>query len=171
MKLYIKLFTVSLAALIFSGCSDEFKDDLVRDNKPEVPVTFEGATTTGFNPYYTVSQAAGTFTITLKIPENSPSKIKQISKVVAGNTSINVASLSGTSGQYFAAPIDVNDYSYTFTTSVAYFDTKVPASARIVSNALPAGSTFKERAFMFQLLMDDDSIIIPVQLRLRVTLP
>jgi hypothetical protein len=43
----------------------------------------------------------------------------------------------------------------------------VPASARIT--AAPAAGTFTERAFMFLLTMQDDSQIIPVQCRIRVT--
>lgn len=76
MKLLNYLIAILLTASI-SGCDDPFEDNLVKDNKPEIPVTFSGATTYGFNPYYTVPNG-GTVTITLTIPESAPVKIQGI---------------------------------------------------------------------------------------------
>lgn len=166
MKL-LKIFNILVLALIVASCDDEFEHDIVKDNLPEIPVTFDGATTVGFNPYYTVSYANGNFTITLSIPQDAKHQIKEVSKIAAGATSINVATLSGTAGQYLAAPATVNGYTFTLTSSIAEYNSKVPAAARITT--APAAGTFVERAFMFLLTMDDDSIIVPVQCRIRVT--
>ena len=71
------------AAFTIVSCDEEFEGEVVKDNQPEIPVVFEGATTEGFNPYYTVSYANGNFSITVSIPEDSPLKIKEVTNVVA----------------------------------------------------------------------------------------
>ncbi len=167
MKNLFKIFVGLLFMVAMSSCEDEFEGEIVRDNRPEIPVTFEGATTAGFSPYYAVSFANDNFSITLRIPENSPLRIKEVTSVVAGATSINVASLTDPASiKYLAAPATVNGYTYTLTSSLTEFNTKVPAAARVT--AAPAAGAFTERAFMFLLRMEDDSIIVPVQVRLRV---
>lgn len=168
MKNVLRIFFGLLLITSFASCDDEFEGEIVRDNRPEIPVTFEGATTAGFSPYYTVSYANGNFTITLRIPESSQVRIREVSNIVAGATSINVASLTAPASiQYLAAPASVNGYTYTLTSSIAEFNTKVPASARITS--APAAGALVERTFMFLLTMEDNSIIVPVPLRLRIT--
>ena len=167
MKHFIfRLFSGLLFFASIVSCSDKW--EIVKDNRPDIPVTFDGATSVGFNPYYTVSYAAGTFSITLSIPSDAKHKIKEVTNIVAGTTSINVTSLTAaTSIQYLVAPASVDGTTYTLSTSITEFNTKVPASAKI--NSAPAAGTFAERAFMFKLTMDDDSTIIPVQCRIRVT--
>jgi hypothetical protein len=87
---------------------------------------------------------------------------------VAGATSINVASITATSSiQYITAPAIVNGTSYTLNTTLTEFNTKVAASAKVTAS--PAVGAFTERAFMIRLRMDDDTFIIPVQCRIRVT--
>lgn len=163
-----KLILGLIIILSVFSCSDDFEGEIVRDNKPEIPVLFTGSTSAGFNPYYTISYAAGTFSITLTIPETSRLKIKEISRVVGGATSINVSSLTAaTSIQYIDAPVAVNGYSFTLNSSITEFNSKVPAAASI--NAAPAAGALVERAFMFQLVMDDNSVIVPVQCRIRIT--
>ena len=159
-----------LALALFASCSDEFEDNLVKDNLPEIPVTYAGATTAGFNPYYSV-QYAGTSTpiqIVLSIPSDASLQIKEVTKMIAGATAINAGNLTAaTQANYLSAPIAVNGFTATINTTIGEFNTKVPASARIT--AAPAAGTFTERAFMFLLTMQDDSQIIPVQCRIRVT--
>ena len=166
-KLYFILLAIS--SLLFS-CDDKFEGQIVRDNKPEIPVTFDGATTVGFNPYYTVAYSAGTgaITISLSIPQNAKLKIKQVENVIAGATSINVASITSPSQpQYLTSPVAVNGTTFTLNSSITEFNTKVTSGNRIT--AAPAAGAFTERAFMIRLRMDDDSFIIPVQCRIRVT--
>lgn len=159
---------ITLIALISLSCASEFEGEIVRDHRPAIPVTFNGATSHGFNPYYTVSYATGTFTITVSIPENSSKKIKEVSNIVAGATSINVASLTAASSiQYLDQIAQVNGTTFVLTTSIDEFNTKVPASARVTT--APAAGALVERAFMFRLVMDDDSVIVPVQCRIRIT--
>jgi len=170
MKYYSKILVglFFLAAMI--SCDDKFEGQIVRDSRPEIPVTFEGATTAGFNPYYTVAFNAGTGAIVIKIniPTDSKLKIKQVENIVAGATSINIASITAVSSiQYLTAPVVVNGTTYTLNSSITEFNTKVTAANRIT--AAPAAGAFAERAFQIRLRMDDDSFIIPVQCRIRVT--
>lgn len=148
------------------SCNDEFEGEIVRDNLASIPVTYEGAITHGFNPYYIVSFANGNFSITLRIPENSPLKIKEVNSIVAGTTAINVASLNGSAGKYNAEPIPVNGTTFTLTTSITEFNTKVTGATKIT--VAPAAGAFVERAFMIRLVMEDNSIIVPMQSRIRV---
>lgn len=165
MKKVINLFIFFFVMGLIS-CTDEFEGEIVKDNLAEIPVTFDGATTHGFNPYYTVSYAGGSFSITLSIPEDSPLKIKEVNSIVAGTTAINVASLDGTAGKYNTDAIAVNGTSFTLSTSITEFNTKVTGATRIT--AAPAAGAFTERAFMMRLVMDDNSIIVPMQVRIRV---
>ena len=165
MKHCLKIFTVLLLAVSIISCEEEFVGDVVKDNLPEIPVVFEGATTEGFNPYYSVSFANGNFSITVTIPENSPLKIQEVTNVVAGTTAINVASLANAK-QYLSGPSAVDGYSYTLTTSLTEFNAKAISGA---VTAAPAVGVLTERAFMFSLKMEDGSKIVPVQCRIRVT--
>ena len=165
MKHCLKIFTVLLLAVSIISCEEEFVGDVVKDNLPEIPVVFEGATTEGFNPYYSVSFANGNFSITVTIPENSPLKIQEVTNVVAGTTAINVASLANAK-QYLSGPLAVDGYSYTLTTSLTEFNAKAISGA---VTAAPAVGVLTERAFMFSLKMEDGSKIVPVQCRIRVT--
>lgn len=165
MKYCLKIFAVLFAAVTVISCDDAFEGEIVKDNVAEIPVMFDGAITEGFNPYYYVSYSNGNFAITLSIPEDSPLKIKEVTNVVAGTTAINVASLSNAK-QYLPAPVAVDGYTYTLTTTLAEFNAKAISGA---VTAPPAAGALTERAFMFQLKMEDDSKIVPVQLRIRVT--
>ena len=164
MKYCLKIFAALFVAFSIISCDDEFEGEVVKDNLAEIPVLFDGATTEGFNPYYTVSYAHGTFSINVSIPEDSPLKIMEVSNVVAGTTAINVASLTNTK-QYLPGPAAVDGYSYTLTTSITEFNAKAISGA---VTAPPAAGVLTERAFMFSLTMEDGSKIVPVQCRIRV---
>ncbi len=170
MKNYSKVFFGILLSISLISCSDTFVGEIVKDNRPEIPVTFDGASTVAFNPYYTVAYTAGTgaFSIKITIPADARLKIKQVENIVAGATSINVASITAASSiQYIATPAVVNGSSYTLNSTLTEFNTKVASSAKIT--AAPAAGAFTERAFMIRLRMEDDTFIIPVQCRIRVT--
>lgn len=164
MKNAIRVF-IGLLTVAITACGDKW--EVVKDNRPDIPVIFDGSTSAGFNPYYNVSYATGTISITLSIPKDAKHKIKEVTNIVAGTTSINVASITATTSvQYLAAPAAVGGTTYTLTSSITEFNTKVPASAKIT--AAPALGALVERAFMFKLTMDDNSTIIPVQCRIRI---
>lgn len=153
------------ATLSLAACSDDFENDLVRDNRPEVPVTFTGATTYGFNPYYTVSiSGGGTITFTLSVPGESGRSITSLKKITAGGTGITQGTLYDASAAY-AADVAVSGASVTFTTSIAEFNAKMSA-ANDVPGTIAAGA-FVERAFLFRIVLDDNSEIVPVQCRVR----
>jgi hypothetical protein len=165
MKSILNVIQIFTLAIVLVSCSD-FQGDIVKDNLATIPVTFSGTTTAGFNPYYTVSFKTDTFSLRIQIPADAKLKIKEITKMVAGTTSITVASLDGTAGQYFAAPVELNGVTtYKLSTSVTEFNTKVTGTTKITA---PAAGAFNERAFMIRLTMDDGSLIVPVQVRIRV---
>ena len=166
---FLKICFLVAGLFSLAACDKDFTDDLVRDNKPEIPVTFEGATTSGFNPYYAVPYNGGTSEISFRItiPSNASLKIKEVTKAIAGGTAITVTGLNTSSTpSYLDAPVSVGGTSVTITTSIAEFNSKVPGSA--ITGTPPSGSSFEERAFYFLLTMEDDSQIIPVQCRIRV---
>jgi len=175
----LKAVPVLIVTFLAASCSGDFDDNLVKDNLPAIPVTYDGATTAGFNPYYAVPYQGGnaTITITMKIPETSKVKIKEVTKVIAGITGINAGGLTSQDPaivlpSYITSPIASSDgYSVTLTTSLSEFNTKVPTSGSNKANitTAPAAGAFTERAFMFLLTMEDDSQIIPMQCRIRVT--
>ena len=182
MKPYIiniqKAFAGFILVLFMTSCTGDFTDDLIKDRTPQIPVTYAGATTAGFNPYYLIPYQGGNaeITITLTIPETSKLKIKEITKVIAGITGINAGGLTSTDPalvlpSYISGPIVVDGYSVTFTTTIAEFNTKVPTSGASKANvtAAPAAGTFTERAFLFLLTMEDDSKIVPMPCRIRIT--
>jgi hypothetical protein len=161
-----KIVLFALLAFGAVACKKEFTDDLVKDSKPDVAVTFVGATTSGFNPYYKVSLASGgAIKLELSIPSNASRKIKSVTKIIAGATAINVANLKNPSyPSYLDAAVDVNGTTYTLNTTVAEFNSKAVLTTDKIS--LTTGG---ERAFLMLLTMDDNSEIIPVQCRIRVT--
>ncbi|MFC5412659.1 hypothetical protein ACFPMF_25260 [Larkinella bovis] len=161
-KIAFQFLLLTVIALAGTSCKDDYVySDLVQDNRPDVPVTYPGATTYGFDPYYEVSTAAGgNIKITLSIPESSGRTIKEITRVAAGATSINVATLNTASQNYLAAPIAGNGTKAEFTTTLKDFSAKRPA----VSVAPSA-----EIAFMFLVTLDNGSQIVaqPVRIRIR----
>ena len=180
--IFQKLSIVALITLSVS-CKD-FTDDITRDSIPEVPIMFTGAFTTGFNPYYTVPYlgGAGVITITMEIPASSPRSFKSIDRMIAGTSSITPGNVAAaTPLNYKAVPISASGKTVTITTSVTEFNTQpttvVPAASRIPNSATGASPAspptfnlpYHERAFMFRVRLDDDSIIIPEQVRIRIT--
>ncbi|RRB11924.1 hypothetical protein EHT87_24480 [Larkinella knui] len=156
-----------LTVLAFAGvsCKDDYVySDLVQDNRPAVPVTYTGATTYGFDPYYEVSLAAGgNIKITLSIPASSGRTIKEITKVAAGATSINAGTLT-TAGNYNTAPIAGNGTTAEFTTTVKDFAAKRPA----VPTTLLALPNFREIAFVFLVTLDNGSTVVATPVRVRI---
>jgi len=168
-KILNKIAFFALLATVFTACSKDFTDDLVKDNKPEIPVTYEGATTYGFNPYYKIKLSGdGVIKITMNIPSDARVKIKEVTKAIAGATSITPGNLTNASfTSYLSAPLTVNGTTATLTTSITEYNSKVTGSANMIPGTVNAGS-FVERAFLFLLTMEDNTTIIPVQCRLRI---
>jgi|GEM_PF-444885 len=168
------LLLLCLAAGAFA-CDDQFEDDLVRDNRPEVPVTFPGAVIYGFNPYYSASlkdtavTSTATLAIQMAIPENSQRNIQEVSKVVVGATGINVATLSAATRPSYVPPFPGNGKTASFTTPVRSF---YLASGKLTDaevTALRAPGGYVERALLFLVTLDDDTQVVPMQLRVRFT--
>jgi hypothetical protein len=162
-----------LAAGAFA-CDDQFEDDLVRDNRPEVPVTFPDATTYGFNPYYTASlrdtaTTTPTLTVQMAIPENSSRNIQEITKVIVGATAINAGNVTNPARASFVPPIQVGGKSATFTTPVRTFYLAAGKLSATEVTTLKTPNAYVERALMFLVTLDDGSQIVPVQVRVRFT--
>jgi hypothetical protein len=165
MKRIYQLVMIMVVAISFAACTGDFDNELVRDRRLEVPVTFTGATTYGFNPFYTVPiSGSGAITFTLSIPGDAGKSIKNLKKVTAGGTGLTPGSLYDATAAY-AANVIVDGSSVTFTTTLAEFNAKMAAANRIP--AIIAAGTFVERAFFFLIVLDDNSEIVPVQCRLR----
>lgn len=166
------LLLLCLAAGAFA-CDDQFEDDLVRDNRPEVPVTYPGATTFGFNPYYSASlkdtavTSTAELAIQMAIPENSPRSIQEVSKVIVGATGINVAALNAASRRSFVPPFPGNGKTASLTTPVRTFYLAAGKLTDAEVTALRAPGGYVERALLFLVTLDDGSQIVPMQLRVR----
>ena len=161
-----KLWLLSALSIVGFSCQqDDQLSELVRDNRPAVPVTFTEATTFGFNPYVETSLAAGgNIRFTLSIPAGSGRTIREITKVGAGPTAVNAATLNGAS--YTSAPIPGNGTTAVFTTTINQFKTKfTEEEAKTTPVALP---NFTEIAFIFLVTLDDDTQIVTQQARVRI---
>lgn len=175
MKYINKMLFALVCVACFSACQDdgEYEHPIVQDNVPSVPIMFPGSTTAGANPYYTVQFPAGgnpaniAIQIQIGVGAGSPNGITEITKVIAGATGItpgNVLSATGT-GLYYATPITVSGGTATINTTLAEYNSKVIASARLT--APPAAGVLTERAFMFLVTLDDNTTVIPQQVRVR----
>lgn len=164
------LIRILLLAVVASGsiaCKDDLiYSDLVQDRRPAVPVTFPNATTYGFNPFIVSSLAAGgKIEFTLSIPASSGRTIKEITKVVGGATSINVATLNNaTATSAFMTSIPGNGTTATFTTTIADFKKKYPT----VSTTPVALPNYTEIQFLFLVTLDDGTQIVTEPVRVRV---
>ncbi|GHE37549.1 hypothetical protein [Sphingobacterium griseoflavum] len=166
MKKYTSiLFT--LVAVFFSACEKSYTE-LYSDNRPAIPVTFEGATTHGFNPFIEVPISQDNFSLTMVIPQGSGRQIREISRVLGGATNINAGGVRAAT--YISAPIPGNGNRVVFDTSVTAFRASSAANNTLVQNFLNnAALTRLEIAFMFLVTLDDGQQIIPVQARVFLT--
>jgi hypothetical protein len=165
-KIAFQFLLLSVIAFAGISCKDDYVySDLVKDNRPDVPVTYTGATTYGFDPYYEVSTAAGgNIKISISIPASSGRTIKEITRVAAGATSINVLTLNTVAQNYIAAPIAGSGTTVDFTTTIKDFATKRP-TVPVAPMALPA---FREIAFLFLITLDNGTQIVAQPVRIRV---
>jgi hypothetical protein len=162
------LLLAVLAGGSFSCKDDLIYSDLVRDNRPAIPVTFPGATTYGFNPFVTSSLAAGgNIQFTLSIPSTSGRTIKEITKIVGGATGINVATLNAATAAtaYNSAPIAGTGTTAVFNTTIAAFKAKYPTVPTVPATQ---ANTYTEIQFLFLVTLDDGTQIIPEPVRVRV---
>lgn len=162
MKRILIIFVATIATL-FTSCDKEYSE-FYSDNRPEIPVTYEGAKTEGFNPYIEIPLTKNTFSLTLTIPESSGRTIQEISKVLGGSTSINAGGVR--SGTYISSPILGNGNKVVFNTSVSEFRGKNATNEKLIKD-FENSTTLQtqEIAFMFLLKLDNNQEIIPVQAR------
>ena len=163
-----------LFAVTLTSCEKEDLGIFNSDNRPEVPVTFPGTTTHGFNPYITKSIAGdGVIEFTMSIPANSGRTIREITRVAAGGTAINPGSLNPTTAtgtpvaNYIDGPIAGNGTTAVFRTTLEEFKAKTGEAAKAESAKLVKANG--EIAFMFLVTLDNGDTIIPTQVRVRLT--
>ncbi len=168
-NIFANLLLLALIAGSSFSCKDDLVyNDLVRDNRPAIPVTFPGATTYGFNPFITSSLAAGgPIQFTLSIPASSGRTIKEITKIVGGATGINVGTLNTATPAtaYNTAPIAGNGTTAVFTTTIADFKKKYPS---VPTTPATQANTFTEIQFLFLVTLDDGTQLVPEPVRVRI---
>ena len=163
----IKGFLLATLVVANFACKDDLiYSELVRDNRPAVPVTFPNAQTFGGNPWIDVSVAGGgAIKFDLSIPASSGRTIKEITTVAGGATGINVGSLNSAAAKINTAPIPGSGTTVSFATTLAAFRTKFPAV-----NVTPATNPLSPRevAFIFLVTLDDNTQIVTQQVRARI---
>jgi len=167
MKNIFYTIIIALFATLFSACKKEYTD-LYKDNRPEIPVTYEGAITHGFNPYITQPLSKNEISFTLTIPSGSGRTIKEISKVLAGTTAVNAGGVRA--GTYIAAPIRGDGTRAVFNTTIAAFKASSAGNLGLIERfEADANARQLQIAFMFLVKLDNDQEIIPVQAQVWLT--
>lgn len=169
----IKGFLLVTLALTNFACKDDLEySELVRDNRPTVPVTFPNTKTFGGNPWIDVSVASGgAIKFDLSIPASSGRTIKEITRIAAGGTGINAGSLGPTtiaaSNSIFSiTPIAGSTTTATFQTTLADFTKRYGAGVNVTPSANPLSP--REIAFIFLVTLDDNTQIVTQQVRARI---
>jgi hypothetical protein len=161
MKKIANIVGLFLALFVVTSCENDY-GVFNSDNIAEVPVTFPNATTYGFDPFIRVSLAGNEpIRFELSIPESSGRTIREITKVAAGATAINIGTLN-TGPNYLTAPIQADGTTATFTTTIQEFQTR----RRTATTPVLAG---QELAFIFLVTLDDNSQIVTQRVRAVIT--
>jgi len=188
-RIYKVLILLSMAGFLSQCAQDgDYVHPINHDNIPVVPILFSNAATVGGNPYVvtawgTTSGGAVTpdpgpttnIDLVISVAADSPTKIREITKMIGGATSVTPGILQ-TRANYLAAPVAVNGTTVTISTNLNAYNTKpttvVPAGERVTAaniNALTAAAPYTERAFMFLVTLEDGSTAVTQQFRLRIT--
>lgn len=153
------ILSLSLTVL-FMACQEE--DDFgifLRPNLAEIPVDYPNATTFGGIPFIEVSiSGSGEIEFVMEIPQNSGRSIAQLSTVAAGTTSVNAGTL--TRENYLDEPVLGTNNLVTFSTTLTEFADRRPT--------VPIEAE-RNLGFMFEIVLDDGSVIIPREVEVRLT--
>ncbi|HEV7348742.1 hypothetical protein [Telluribacter sp.] len=160
MKKLINLVGLLIALVTITSCEKDY-GVFNSDNVAEIPVTFPNATTHGFDPFIRVSLASkDPVRFELTIPESSGRTIKEITKVAAGASAINIGTLN-TGPNYLSAPIAGEGNKAVFTTTLSEYQTKRrTATTPVLAN--------QELAFIFLVTLDDNSQIVTQRVRVNI---
>jgi len=161
----ILLFVIVVT--VCTSCSKKYTE-LYSDNIPDIAVTYKGAITHGANPYITQLVSQEDITLTLQIPDGQGRSIKEITKVLAGATSINAGGVRD--GKYIAIPIPGKANEVVFNTSISAFRSASTSNNKLVQDFINSSSaTSLQIAFMFLVTLDNNQQIIPVQVQVWLT--
>lgn len=112
--------------------------------------------------------AGGTIDITMTLPEGSPRSFKEITRVAAStvNASINASAVQRTTGLYQTA-VPATGKSFTYSTTIANY-LKFRNLAAMPSTTSNGIRTYQDMQFFFLVTLDDNSTVIPMEIRARV---
>lgn len=166
-RFIVNSLMVAAFALTTMSCKDDLiYSELVRDNRPAVPVTFPGTTAFGFDPFISTSiSGGGAIKFTLSIPAESGRTIKEITRVVGGTSAINIGTLNTASQAFNTAPIAGAGTTATFETTLAAFRTRYP-TVPVAATTNPLAPN--EIAFLFLVTLDDNTQIVTQRVRVRL---
>lgn len=175
LKLYKLLYFGVLFMVLSTSCEQPFEDFNVlnQDNRPDIPVTFPNFISQGFNPYLVVSRgvtpSTAAFDVQISIPANSGRNIKNVF-IRGGNTALNAASVTGSVTYYAPATAlsGLGTTQVTFSSNLTEFVAQA-GQGTTVNGTINAANGFNEVAFIFRIVLDDDSEIITTQVRLRIS--
>jgi hypothetical protein len=169
MKKLINLGWLCLLLLTGAACK---KDDAIglRDAQ-----AIDNAITVTNSKYFeripiveTTISSGGKITITMILPDGSPRTFKEITRVAASttNSSINVSAVQRTTGLYQTA-IAATGKSYSYNTTIADYLAfrKLAAMPSTTTNGI---KTYSDMQFFFLITLDDNSTVIPYEIRARV---
>jgi hypothetical protein len=159
-----KIPVVLLSALALAGCTKQSKTSgpfPLSDVRPAVPVSVQNAM--DYRPEPTVSTSisgGGAIQVILSIPSGSGRTIKEITKVAASISYVQIQS-TGSTGFYTSAPIPGTGTTVTFSTSLTEYAAKAGGTA-------PAANTELAKKFYFLVTLDDNSVIVTDAVRVLV---
>lgn len=162
-NLLVLLFIVLTMSVI--SCK---KDNITLENNlPEIPVTVSNQYALFTAPTVSTSlSGGGVIKIELEIPESSGRTIKEISKVAVGTA---YSAIQASTGLFRSTPISGNGNKVTFTSTLSEYATytklTLPTSAQAGTTTAVA---MLARNFYFQIVLDNDEVIIPQYVRVYV---
>ncbi|UFH54922.1 hypothetical protein [Spirosoma sp. KNUC1025] len=112
--------------------------------------------------------AGGKVDITMALPADSPRSFKEITRVAAStiNASINASSVQRTTGLYQTA-IAASGKSITYSTTLADYMAFKKLTA-MPSTTTGGIVTYTDMQFFFLITLDDNSTVIPYEIRARI---
>lgn len=174
----LNIILMLFVSTFFLSCAQNESSfgDLVKDNKPAIPVliTGNGVFTFGGNPTLPIPNGGtGAIEFTVSVPASSGRKIKEITAISAGGTGVTINAgevIRSGSVKLFPSPVIVGANEYKFSTTVAAVKAKYPA-LNITPIPAPAPTvvqTFRLITFIFLVTLDDDQQIVSVPVDCRL---
>jgi len=157
-----KLSFLLLMTVAMVSCKKDGFNGL-SDNRPEVPVIVTNAVAFRPDPAVAASvSAGGAIQSILEIPESAGRTIKEVTRIALSNSYTRI---QGTANLFNTAPIQVNNRTWTFNTSLAEYTAR--GGGAIPSISTTAATELTNR-FYFLITLDDGTQVIPMPVRILV---